>query len=312
MPPLTTGAPPAAVHAIHAKAGHHTKKSSHHAKRAKSRSPRLHPRRSTRVAKRATRIASPYRVRRGDNLTTIAARHHISLTALIKANRIGNPNLVLSGSVLRIPHRVASHKAIHRAPHKRATHHRAAHKKPHHTRTRPHKKAHHTRAQAHQKAHHKAAKKHHRATNRLAARARATREALARRSVPSRTQTKAMIERTARRYGVSPRLALGISWQESGWNQREVSPVNAIGAMQVLPQSGEWASGMVGRRLNLLNTEDNITAGVAILRYLTSNATSLDQAIGGYYQGLAGVRQYGLYPETRHYVRNVRALMERL
>lgn len=306
MPPLTTGAPPAAVHAIHAKAGEHAKKASHHGKRAKSRSPKLHPRRSTAVAKKATRIAAPYRVRRGDNLTMIAARNHVSLTALIKANRIGNPNIVLSGSVLRIPHRVASHKATHRATtHKRATHHKTA------PRRATHKKAHHTKAKPPKKTHHKAVKKHH-TVNKLSARARATREALARRSVPSRTQTKAMIERTARRYGVNPRLALGISWQESGWNQRMVSPVDAIGTMQVLPQSGEWASGMVGRRLNLLDTQDNITAGVAILRYLTSNATSLDQAIGGYYQGLAGVRQHGPYPETRHYVRNVKALMERL
>ncbi|HWC20745.1 MAG TPA: transglycosylase SLT domain-containing protein [Flexivirga sp.] len=281
MPPLTTGAPPAAVHAIHAQAGVNTKKASQHATKVKSKSPRLHPRRSTSVAKKATRIASPYRVQRGDNLTSIAARQHVSVAALIKANGIANPNRVLSGSVLRIPHRAAPHKA---APPKKAT----AGKTPRRT-----------------------AKKTPAATG-TSARTRATRAAIERRAVPSRTQTKAMIERTARKYGVNPRLALGISWQESGWNQRVVSPVNAIGTMQVLPQSGEWASAMVGRNLDLTDTQDNITAGVAILRYLTSNATSLDQAIGGYYQGLAGVKQHGAYAETKHYVRNVRALMERL
>lgn len=277
MPPLTTGAPPAAVHAIHAKADVNAKKASQHAKKTKSKSPKLHSRRTTAVAKKATRVASPYRVQRGENLTVIAARHHVSLAALIKANGIANPNRVLSGSVLRIPQ--------HATPHKVATP----------TKKQPRK----------------AKKKTPRASG-GSARTRASRAALAKRSVPSRTQTKAMIERTARKYGVNPRLALGVSWQESGWNQRVVSPVNAIGTMQVLPQSGDWASGMVGRKLDLIDTQDNITAGVAILRYLTSNATNLDQAIGGYYQGLAGVKQHGPYAETKHYVRNVKALMERL
>lgn len=274
MPPLTTGAPPAAVHAIHAKADVNAKKASQHAKPAKSKSPTLHPRRSTAVAKTATRSAAPYRVQRGDNLTRIAARQGVSLTALIKANGISNPDRVLSGSVLRIPH----HATPHQATPKKATP----------KKTRP------------------------RRSTGASVRAEASRAAIAKRSVPSRTQTRAMIERTARRYGVNPRLALGVSWQESGWNQRVVSPVNAIGAMQILPQSGEWASGMVGRNLDLTDTQDNVTAGVAILRYLTSNSANLDQAIGGYYQGLAGVKKHGPYAETKHYVRNVKALMERL
>ena len=67
-------------------------------------------------------------------------------------------------------------------------------------------------------------------------------------SVPSRSQTRAMIVATARRHGVDPRLALAVGWQESGWNQRQVSVANAIGIMQVIPSSGEWASQMAGRR----------------------------------------------------------------
>ena len=81
-----------------------------------------------------------------------------------------------------------------------------------------------------------------------------------------------MIVATARRHGVDPRLALAVGWQESGWNQRQVSVANAIGVMQVIPSSGQWASEMAGRRLNLLNTQDNITAGVVILRSLTRSA----------------------------------------
>jgi soluble lytic murein transglycosylase-like protein len=131
-------------------------------------------------------------------------------------------------------------------------------------------------------------------------------------SVPSRAQTRALIVATARRHGVDPRLALAVSWQESGWNQRQVSVANAIGAMQVIPSSGQWASDMVGRRLNLLNTRDNITAGVVILRSLTRSAKNLDQAIAGYYQGLYSVQKNGMYADTKRYVASIKAHRARM
>jgi LysM repeat protein len=137
--------------------------------------------------------------------------------------------------------------------------------------------------------------------------ANSNRHALAARSVPNRTQTRSMIIATARRHGVDPKLALAVGWQESGWNQRQVSVANAIGVMQVIPSSGHWASEMAGRRLNLLDTQDNITAGVVILRSLTRSATNLDKAIAGYYQGLYSVQQNGMYADTKAYVASVKA-----
>ena len=130
--------------------------------------------------------------------------------------------------------------------------------------------------------------------------------------VPSRAQTRQMIINTARRHGVDPRLALAVSYQESGWNQSQVSVANAIGAMQVIPSSGQWASEMVGRRLNLLNTQDNITAGVVILRSLTRSAKNVDQAIAGYYQGLYSVQKNGMYADTKRYVANIKAHRARM
>lgn len=138
------------------------------------------------------------------------------------------------------------------------------------------------------------------------------RSALAHRGVPSRSQTKAMIVATARRHGVDPKLALAIGWQESGWNQRQVSVANAIGVMQVIPSSGQWASDMVGRRLDLLSTQDNITAGVAILRSLTRSAKNTDQAIAGYYQGLYSVQTNGMYADTKAYVAAIKAHRARM
>lgn len=142
--------------------------------------------------------------------------------------------------------------------------------------------------------------------------AAANRAYLANHRVPSRTQTKAMIVATARRHGVDPKLALAISWQESGWNQRQVSVANAIGAMQVIPSSGAWASSLVGRKLNLLNAQDNVTAGVVILRSLTRSAHSQKEAIAGYYQGLYSVQKSGMYADTKQYVASILLLKARM
>jgi soluble lytic murein transglycosylase-like protein len=141
--------------------------------------------------------------------------------------------------------------------------------------------------------------------------AAANRHYLASRAVPGKEATRRMIVRTAQRYGVSPSLALAVAWQESGWNQRQVSVANAIGTMQVIPSSGRWASELAGRRLNLLNTQDNITAGVVILRALTHSAPTINQAVAGYYQGLGSVQRNGMYGDTKAYVRSISVLMRR-
>ncbi len=130
-------------------------------------------------------------------------------------------------------------------------------------------------------------------------------------TVPSRTQMQQLVIDTARAMGVDPALAQAIAYQESGFNQRAVSPANAVGCMQVIPSSGEWASGLVGRNLNLLVAEDNVTAGVAILRQLQRNGTSLDIAIAGYYQGERSVRERGMNSDTVRYVASVKSLMAR-
>jgi soluble lytic murein transglycosylase-like protein len=129
--------------------------------------------------------------------------------------------------------------------------------------------------------------------------------------LPSRDQAKQLVRQTAQDMGIDPALAMAVAQQESGFNMAAVSPANAVGVMQVIPSSGRWASGLVGRQLDLLDPQDNITAGVAILRQLLASADSEKQAIGGYYQGLASVRQNGLYSDTRRYVNNVQSLKQR-
>lgn len=145
----------------------------------------------------------------------------------------------------------------------------------------------------------------------VVAAANRNRAALKKRKLPTRGQMRTLIISISKRYGVDPEVALAISWQESGWKQRVVSPANAVGAMQVIPSTGQFASSIVGRRLDLLKPQDNVTAGVVLLSRLTA-AAKLDIAVAGYYQGLGGVRRNGMYPDTKLYVKNVLRLKAQL
>ena len=129
--------------------------------------------------------------------------------------------------------------------------------------------------------------------------------------VPSASDMQARVVATAREMGVDAALAQAVAYQESGFNHASVSPANAIGTMQVIPTSGEWASDLVGRELNLLDPNDNVVAGVAILRRLVATSADLPTAIAGYYQGQRSVRQNGMFADTRRYVANVQTLMSR-
>jgi soluble lytic murein transglycosylase-like protein len=118
---------------------------------------------------------------------------------------------------------------------------------------------------------------------------------------------RTIVANTARSMGVDPSLAMAFAYQESGFNQRAVSPANAIGTMQVIPMSGEWASDLVGRKLNLLNPQDNVTAGVAIIRSLLATSSSQDIAIASYYQGAYSVKTHGMFSDTKNYVAAIKA-----
>jgi LysM repeat protein len=136
-------------------------------------------------------------------------------------------------------------------------------------------------------------------------------EQLQARPAPSREEVRQMVHDTAVRMDVDPSLALAHAYQESGFNHRVVSPADAVGTMQVIPDAGAWASGLVGRELDLLDAQDNITAGVAIIRQLGRTAANGDTAIAAYYQGLHGVKKYGMYDDTKKYVKAVKSHRDR-
>jgi LysM repeat protein len=137
--------------------------------------------------------------------------------------------------------------------------------------------------------------------------AAANRAALARTRTPDRATIRELVRRIAHQYGVDPALALAVASIESGFDQRAVSPANAIGVMQVLPSSGTWAGELIDRRLDLLDPADNVTAGIVLLATLTARNDE-QTALAGYYQGLTSVRRHGMFADTRRYVATVRTL----
>jgi hypothetical protein len=111
----------------------------------------------------------------------------------------------------------------------------------------------------------------------------------------------------AHKWGWDPYLIMALAWQESGWQQDEVSYVGAIGVLQIMPdtaaQLDDW---LFQRDLDPWNNVwDNIDAGVAFLTCLYEDTGDVELAIGSYYQGEGSVTRDGFFPDTRAYVDNI-------
>ena len=113
--------------------------------------------------------------------------------------------------------------------------------------------------------------------------------------------------------GVPAPLAEAVGWQESGFNNDVVSSTGATGVMQIEPGTWAWIqSNLASGSLATASAHDNVLGGVLLLRQLladTGGSSSL--AAAAYYQGLASVQRYGMYPSTQSYVNTVLALSNR-
>ncbi|MDQ0801653.1 LysM peptidoglycan-binding domain-containing protein [Arthrobacter sp. SLBN-112] len=220
-----------------------------------------------------------YTIKAGDTLSAIASRHGVKLSDLLSANQLGMTTVIYPGSKLVIP---GGSGQANPQPAPAAPQPAAAPLVPSTFLGFSYPAA-------------------------VVSSANENKALLNASPVPSRDEMKNIVADTARRMGVDTSLALAFAYQESGFNQRAVSPANAIGTMQVIPSSGQWASDLVGRKLNLLDPYDNATAGIAILRQLLATSKDQDTAIAGYYQGQYSVSKYGMYDDTKAYVAAIKA-----
>ena len=111
-------------------------------------------------------------------------------------------------------------------------------------------------------------------------------------------------------YGIDPKLLLAVIEVESGFNPNAVSPVGAMGLMQLMPYTGS-AMGAT----NLFDPEENVIAGAKYLAIQLNRFGSLELALAAYNAGPGAVEKYnGIppYDETIEYVNLVLEIYESL
>jgi len=129
---------------------------------------------------------------------------------------------------------------------------------------------------------------------------------------PAPTGVRGLLEQWAGAYRVSPSLVRALGWMESGYQPGLVSPAGARGVMQVLPSTKEYVETVLLHRKVPWTVSGGIRVGVVYLRELLREFRgNLTLALAAWYQGPASVRQNGIRPGTRVFVRNVLALRRR-
>jgi len=122
--------------------------------------------------------------------------------------------------------------------------------------------------------------------------------------IPAKQRIAALIRKHAARYGVDIRFALAVALAESNLEASAVSPKNAQGVMQLIPET----SARFGVK-NAFNAEQNIRGGLAYLKWLDARFNGNRRLVAAAYNAGEGVvERYGdvpPYPETRDYVRRV-------
>lgn len=124
-------------------------------------------------------------------------------------------------------------------------------------------------------------------------------------SMPNETSStvEELISWAANEYGVDPQLVRAIAIAESDMNQDEISPVGAIGVMQLMPETA------AGLGVDPYSTSENVAGGTRYLRQMLDTFDGdVPLAVAAYNAGPAAVQRYGgipPYSETRNYVGRV-------
>jgi TPR repeat protein len=121
---------------------------------------------------------------------------------------------------------------------------------------------------------------------------------------PAKRKLADLIRRHAARYGVDARVALAIALAESNLDALAVSPKNAQGVMQLIPDTQD----RFGVR-NAFDAESNIKGGLAYLKWLKARFDGDWSLVAAAYNaGEGAVERHGGIPpyrETTGYVRRV-------
>ena len=267
-----------------------------------------------------------YTVQWGDTLTGIAARYHLGLRDLARANGLRIHGILISGTTLRIPGHGSTRRQARHA-------HRHSH---------PHARRHARRGTgAGWRGRYRvrsgdtltAIGSRYGVGLRRLARANGLRVrgilvtgtrlhvpahrhgggASSPAPLPAPWSVGWSIDHWSAHYAVDPHLVRAVAWQESGWDVAAVSSAGAWGAMQVMPATWSFVEdGVIGAPV--AHTPDGgIRVGVAFLRHLlVSFGGNVRLSVAAYYQGETATRMFGVLPISEPYVANVLALRTRL
>jgi soluble lytic murein transglycosylase-like protein len=117
-----------------------------------------------------------------------------------------------------------------------------------------------------------------------------------------------LINEAAARYHLDPAMIRAVMQTESAFNAMAVSPVGAMGLMQLMPDvAAEQGAN------DPMDPRQNIMAGSRYLRQLlNAYRGNLKLALASYNAGPGAVKKYGSVPpfkETRNYVKKITALL---
>ena len=112
-----------------------------------------------------------------------------------------------------------------------------------------------------------------------------------------------LIMQTAVEQGVDPQLVRAIATAESNMNQDEISPVGAIGVMQLMPETAQALG------VNPYDVNENVLGGTIYLKQMLDTFDgNVPLAVAAYNAGPNAVLRYGgipPYAETQNYVGRV-------
>ena len=114
------------------------------------------------------------------------------------------------------------------------------------------------------------------------------------------SDTESLIKTAAQVAGVDPALVRAVAIAESDMNQNAISPVGAIGVMQLMPETAAALG------VNPYDERQNIQGGANYLRQMLDKFNgNVPHALAAYNAGPGAVQKYGgvpPYKETQNYV----------
>lgn len=129
-------------------------------------------------------------------------------------------------------------------------------------------------------------------------------------SNPEQQKVFGLVRKLAPEYGVSPRLVMAVIKAESNFEPSAVSPKNAQGLMQLIPETSV--------RFNVkkpFDPEQNIRGGMSYLRWLLAYFEgNVALVAAAYNAGEGAVNRFGgipPYAETRDYVKRIMSIFRR-